>query len=312
MKTKYSPTGTDTPRHHQQLRHRLHALGHLPHRRGELGRLLHPRGDRRRRARRRHGKSVVSLNRYGRARAPPAATAGKPRGADDKYARWNISQTGASADGSDDYRNELNPSATWSRSIPTTRPRRSASARPWAASRTKARPSACRRGKPLAVYMGDDSRGEYIYKFVSTANWDAADANPANRITTGDKYLDSGKLYVAKFNADGTRPVDRADHRQRRDRRLRDLRFADQADMLVNARLAADAVGATKMDRPEWCAVQPGDRRDLLHADQQQQPQGRAERLVAAGAGRGQPARLHRHADGATAQPATSTATSSA
>ena len=52
--------------------------------------------------------------------------------------------------------------------------------------------------------MGDDSRGEYIYKFVSTATWDAADANPANRITTGDKYLDSGKLYVAKFNADGT------------------------------------------------------------------------------------------------------------
>ncbi len=27
--------------------------------------------------------------------------------------------------------------------------------------------------------------------------------------------------------------------------------------MLVNARLAADAVGATKMDRPEWCAVHP-------------------------------------------------------
>ena len=56
-------------------------------------------------------------------------------------------------------------------------------------------------GKPLAVYMGDDSRGEYIYKFVSASNWSAADASPANRITTGDKYLDSGKLYVAKYNA---------------------------------------------------------------------------------------------------------------
>jgi uncharacterized protein len=33
--------------------------------------------------------------------------------------------------------------------------------------------------------------------------------------------------------------------------------FADQTDVLVNARLAADAVRATKMDRPEWCAVHP-------------------------------------------------------
>ena len=46
-------------------------------------------------------------------------------------------------------------------------------------------------GKPLAVYMGDDSRGEYIYKFVSTANWDSADASAANRIARGDKYLDT-------------------------------------------------------------------------------------------------------------------------
>ena len=46
--------------------------------------------------------------------------------------------------------------------------------------------------------------------------------------------------------------------------------FADQADVLVNARLAADAVGATKMDRPEWAAVNPTQRRGLPHADQQQ------------------------------------------
>ena len=31
----------------------------------------------------------------------------------------------------------------------------------------------------------------------------------------------------------------------------------DQADVCVHARLAADAVGATKMDRPEWCSVHP-------------------------------------------------------
>jgi secreted PhoX family phosphatase len=70
--------------------------------------------------------------------------------------------------------------------------------------RTKRRVQPRTAGKPLAVYMGDDSRGEYIYKFVSTATWSAADADAANRIATGDKYLDTGKLYAAKFNADGT------------------------------------------------------------------------------------------------------------
>ena len=64
--------------------------------------------------------------------------------------------------------------------------------------------SACRAvaGQPLAFYMGDDSTGEYIYKFVSTAAWDAKDINGG--YTTGDKYMNAGKLYVAKFNNDGS------------------------------------------------------------------------------------------------------------
>jgi secreted PhoX family phosphatase len=106
--------------------------------------------------------------------------------------------------------------------------------------------------------MGDDSRGEYIYKFVSAAAWSEADANAADRIATGDKYLDSGKLYVAKFNADGSGSWVELAPSNPLIASYAAYAFADQADVLVNARLAADAVGATKMDRPEWCAVHPG------------------------------------------------------
>ncbi|MFD1913935.1 alkaline phosphatase PhoX [Halodurantibacterium flavum] len=37
----------------------------------------------------------------------------------------------------------------------------------------------------------------------------------------------------------------------------RDNGFEDLADILINTRLAADVTGATKMDRPEWGAVDP-------------------------------------------------------
>ena len=111
-------------------------------------------------------------------------------------------------------------------------------------------------GKPLVWYSGDDSRGEYIYKYVSTANWDPADATRGT--TAGDKYLDDGKLYVAKFNADGTGGwIELKFGSDKINANSPNYAFADQADVLINARLAADAVGATKMDRPEWGAVDP-------------------------------------------------------
>jgi secreted PhoX family phosphatase len=112
-------------------------------------------------------------------------------------------------------------------------------------------------GQPLAVYMGDDSRNEYIYKFVSSAVWAAGDAAPADRIATGDKYLDSGKLYVAKLNADGSGQWIELSMNNPLIQAYTAYKFADLADVLVNARLAADAVGATRMDRPEWCSVNP-------------------------------------------------------
>lgn len=114
-------------------------------------------------------------------------------------------------------------------------------------------------GKKVSVYLGDDSRREYFYKFVSTANWDPADAQATNRLAIGDKYLDSGTLYVARFAADGTGTWLPLVFGQVPNRAATstdpEYVFASQSDILVNTRLAADALGATPMDRPEWTAT---------------------------------------------------------
>lgn len=95
-----------------------------------------------------------------------------------------------------------------------------------------------KRGR-IVVYMGDDERNEYVYRFVSKQPWRQA-------VRRGVSPLDEGTLYVAKFKADGTgewlalTPDNPA------------LATWTLADILINTRAAADAVGATMMDRPEW------------------------------------------------------------
>lgn len=107
----------------------------------------------------------------------------------------------------------------------------------------------------VVVYMGDDERFDYIYKFVSTGKYIAG--NTVNN----RNLLDSGTLYVAKFS-DGSASDDMMGTGEwielsMNNATLTSAGFTSLAEILVHARLAGDAVGATKMDRPEWVAVHP-------------------------------------------------------
>ena len=110
-----------------------------------------------------------------------------------------------------------------------------------------------RPGRPLVCYSGDDSQNEYIYKYVSRGKYLPLLRHPS-------RLLDDGTLYVARFNPDGRGEWLALDLRDRAFRaacRKAGVSFADQGEVLINTRLAADIVGATKMDRPEWGAVNP-------------------------------------------------------
>lgn len=205
---------------------------------------------------RRTAKELTSFARYGVVGTGRELWATvTPDTADDLYGRWNAEVRGATA--ADDYRNGPNTYG-WNVEIdpftPTSVPKKRTAMGRFA--HEGAWVAKAEAGKPIVYYMGCDSRNEYIYKYVSTALWDPADA--ARGLAAGDKYLDNGKLYAAIFDADGTgRWVELAFNVGAVNSGNSRYPFDNQADVLINARLAADAVGATKMDRPEWGAVDP-------------------------------------------------------
>ena len=170
----------------------------------------------------------------------------KAAGAADEYLRFDASLKGASA--AEDYRNEPNTFG-WMIEFnpydPNAVPVKRTALGRFAHEGIVFAPTTA--GKPVVCYSGDDARFEYIYKFVSAKPYDPA--------TADGSLLDDGTLFVAKFNADGRGEWLALAPGQ--NGLTPENGFADLADILVNTRLAADKAGATKMDRPEWGAIDP-------------------------------------------------------
>lgn len=205
--------------------------------------------------------STIALSRYGIGKNKTSRHAWESGDTTDEYKRWILDQTAGAAD--TDFRNEMNTFGYIVEIDPYDKNRaikkRTSMGRFNHESAAFSKPVA---GQPLAVYMGDDVANEYIYKWVSTAVWDPLDANPVDRIATGDKYLNDGTLYAARFDLDAggngigewqalslANPDVAAG--------FNGYTFANPGDVAINVRLAADAALATPMDRPEWCAVNP-------------------------------------------------------
>ncbi len=108
--------------------------------------------------------------------------------------------------------------------------------------------------KRAVVYSGEDARFEYIYKFVSRDTIKEADAaRGLTKAQVNIELLDHGTLYVARFDADGTGKWLPLVHGA--NGLTAATGFADQGEVVIKARQASDLLGGTKMDRPEWLAI---------------------------------------------------------
>ena len=93
----------------------------------------------------------------------------------------------------------------------------------------------------VVVYMGDDERGEFMYRFVSDGVY--APGKDTNEL------LEKGTLSVAKFNENGTG--------EWLDLTPKTTGMSSVAEICIHTRQAGSAVGATTMDRPEWITANP-------------------------------------------------------
>ena len=92
----------------------------------------------------------------------------------------------------------------------------------------------------VVIYMGDDERGEFLYRYVS----DGVYAPGADT----DDLMENGTLYAAKFHTSGAGEWLELSE---------EATGMSKAEISIHTRIAASAVGATTMDRPEWVTSNP-------------------------------------------------------
>ncbi|WP_338165807.1 PhoX family protein [Vibrio sp. 10N] len=105
----------------------------------------------------------------------------------------------------------------------------------------------------VVVYLGDDERGEHLYKFVSKNKY--VEGAASNR-----DLLEEGTLYVAKFEGTQGELKGKGEWLELtwgKNGLTPKNGFPDAASVMIFARMAATQVGATTMDRPEWVTVHP-------------------------------------------------------
>ena len=97
------------------------------------------------------------------------------------------------------------------------------------------------KNKKVVVYMGDDERGEFLYRYVSNEPWVKG--------SDTSSLLDEGKLYVAKFDNDQTGKWIELTPSS--------TGMSSKAEICIHTRVAGSTVKATTMDRPEWVVAHP-------------------------------------------------------